>query len=461
MEARRILAIGACLALQLTLAPVTLAASSPSGSAVTSLSTAAVANLERSLTTAYASSTGGHESHHARELHHEVAQAKQKLSKLQTELVTAKARAAALLSGPGRTSERVRGDRHRVHQDQAKILSWQDRLAAALAQVSSGTSAPTGQSESSRGHVRSLLHKMGDARAKLATWQARLTNDQARAAADAANPKYLSESARSAIHRVSDLRRQVAHETRRLALWEQQVGTSASSGSSATSGVSAALHTAVLQQDLAIEQQLIRQTQLQLATLETGSVTSSTYATVTGTTYGSSFLGNSASLLSQGHINRALAALAAVLAGGDRPGLGRAFLRLRDAARFTGGAPGGIPVVVNGRVMVPLSGQTPTIAHNRLLVPLRAISQLLNAKVAWNGATQTITVQSGSTTVQMQVGSTTYTINGKASTMPVAPIISRGRTLVPVRFLAQALGERVTWIGHDGGLVVLSPGVGG
>jgi len=50
------------------------------------------------------------------------------------------------------------------------------------------------------------------------------------------------------------------------------------------------------------------------------------------------------------------------------------------------------------------------------------------------------------TSVVFIIGSTTYTVNGQAQTMDAGPYIdSNGRTMVPVRYLAQALGASVNW----------------
>ncbi len=47
--------------------------------------------------------------------------------------------------------------------------------------------------------------------------------------------------------------------------------------------------------------------------------------------------------------------------------------------------------------------------------------------------------------VRMWVGSTDYTIRGQAATMDAAPFIESGRTLIPVRYLAEAFEAHVDW----------------
>ena len=43
----------------------------------------------------------------------------------------------------------------------------------------------------------------------------------------------------------------------------------------------------------------------------------------------------------------------------------------------------------------------------------------------------------------MTIGSATYTVNGEEQTMDVAPFINGSRTMVPVRFAAEAFGIKV------------------
>ncbi len=60
-------------------------------------------------------------------------------------------------------------------------------------------------------------------------------------------------------------------------------------------------------------------------------------------------------------------------------------------------------------------------------------------------------------TVVFTVGSLNYSVNGQVYAMDVAPVIEAGRTLIPVRFLAQALGATprdVDWDAATGTVTV-------
>lgn len=89
--------------------------------------------------------------------------------------------------------------------------------------------------------------------------------------------------------------------------------------------------------------------------------------------------------------------------------------------------------------------QGPAVINYRTLVPLRAIFEALDAKVTWNSRTETIVAQKGDTTVTLALGSNVATINNTTVYMDVPARTLNNRTLVPVRFVSEALGEDVRW----------------
>jgi cytochrome c2 len=85
------------------------------------------------------------------------------------------------------------------------------------------------------------------------------------------------------------------------------------------------------------------------------------------------------------------------------------------------------------------------IREGRTLVPFRPILEALGAEVSWDPAKQTVSAKRGIDTVVMTVGSPVVEWRLSLIQVDVAPVIVNGRTLVPLRFLAQAMGLHVRW----------------
>ena len=87
----------------------------------------------------------------------------------------------------------------------------------------------------------------------------------------------------------------------------------------------------------------------------------------------------------------------------------------------------------------------PIITDGRILAPIREISESLGAVVSWDDATKTAGISTEGLTVFFRVGQKTMLLNGTESELDVAASIIGGRTFVPVRALAEALGLDVEW----------------
>ena len=96
----------------------------------------------------------------------------------------------------------------------------------------------------------------------------------------------------------------------------------------------------------------------------------------------------------------------------------------------------------------------PIIENGRTLVPLRAIFEALNAEIEWDGNTKTVTSTKNSTVVKLQIGSNIMYVNGVEKILDVPPCLINSRTLVPVRAISEAFGCKVDWDGENRNVII-------
>ena len=120
-----------------------------------------------------------------------------------------------------------------------------------------------------------------------------------------------------------------------------------------------------------------------------------------------------------------------------------------------------VTVALNGQVITAFDPQVaPFLSRisGRTLVPLRTLTEALGAQVEWEGESRTAIVRYNGHTVRIPIGSRTITVDGTSLQLDQGATLWHSRTMVPVRFVTQALGATVTWDGTAGRVDVNLPG---
>ncbi len=94
----------------------------------------------------------------------------------------------------------------------------------------------------------------------------------------------------------------------------------------------------------------------------------------------------------------------------------------------------------------------------RTMLPVRYVSEALGAAVDWNSNTETVTIFGNETHVTLVPGQRQALVNNRTIDLDTAADIVQGRTFVPLRFVSEALGVEVDWI-QDTQQVHLKTGV--
>lgn len=91
----------------------------------------------------------------------------------------------------------------------------------------------------------------------------------------------------------------------------------------------------------------------------------------------------------------------------------------------------------------------PFISNSRTLVPLRFIIEAIGGDVQWDGDSRLVTVNSKGKNIILPIDSKKITVDGKEIAIDQAAIIKGDRTYVPIRFVAENLGMNVNYINES------------
>ena len=118
----------------------------------------------------------------------------------------------------------------------------------------------------------------------------------------------------------------------------------------------------------------------------------------------------------------------------------------------------GNPVAfANGRLAL-IDGENqnvvPLVVDGRTLVPVRFIAESYGADVGWDDDTQSVTITMPGANIALQIDSDEMTVNGNVITLDVPAQTMEGRTMIPFRAFAEAIGKQVFW--DDRGLILIT-----
>ena len=127
------------------------------------------------------------------------------------------------------------------------------------------------------------------------------------------------------------------------------------------------------------------------------------------------------------------------LSGADS---GAVALRVNGGAAIVGGAKKPVPDAV------------PTVINGRTLVPVRFITESIGADVVWDEASRSATVTSEGKTIVFTLDKADYTADGEIKQLDQPPMTINDRMMLPLRALSEEIGRKVFW--DDSGLIVIS-----
>jgi hypothetical protein len=105
----------------------------------------------------------------------------------------------------------------------------------------------------------------------------------------------------------------------------------------------------------------------------------------------------------------------------------------------------GIIVMINGKTVGFPDTQPYIDSNSRTMVPIRFVAENLGSKVSWDEKSKIVTITKNNKIISLVINSKSYKINSTSMIMDTIPAIKEGRTMVPLRFVGEALGVQTNW----------------
>jgi hypothetical protein len=99
----------------------------------------------------------------------------------------------------------------------------------------------------------------------------------------------------------------------------------------------------------------------------------------------------------------------------------------------------------------------PVIVKGTTMVPLRFIGEAFGATVTWDPVFQIIDIQLKGSTIRLRIGTNFASVAGKKVILQAIPVVLKGTTMVPIRFISEAFGAQVVWTAATQGIDITYP----
>lgn len=100
----------------------------------------------------------------------------------------------------------------------------------------------------------------------------------------------------------------------------------------------------------------------------------------------------------------------------------------------------------------------PQLLGGRTMVPLRFLAEALGASLRWDGAERRIDLAAAGRQITLWVDRQQARVDGAARELDVPPTVVEGRTLVPLRFISENMGARVQFNAADRSIDIAAAG---
>jgi N-acetylmuramoyl-L-alanine amidase len=106
-------------------------------------------------------------------------------------------------------------------------------------------------------------------------------------------------------------------------------------------------------------------------------------------------------------------------------------------------------IILDGKELVLSSDVEVVNVNNNVMIPIRVVAENLKFKVDWNQKAQNVKIEQDSKTILLAVGDKDAMVQNEKVLLSMAPQIIKKTVVVPIRFVSEEMGLKVTWNNKD------------
>ena len=130
------------------------------------------------------------------------------------------------------------------------------------------------------------------------------------------------------------------------------------------------------------------------------------------------------------------------------------YIKVKDSMVLLIGNPNAIVKMEKKKIDSQNDNVSPMIKEGRTLVPVRFIAESLGAEVTFDATTSTITITTLDKVIKLVLNSNDMDINGTVTKLDVPAQSIEGRTMIPLRAMVEGIGKKVFW--DPKGMIIIS-----
>lgn len=114
-------------------------------------------------------------------------------------------------------------------------------------------------------------------------------------------------------------------------------------------------------------------------------------------------------------------------------------------------------IYLDGEPLVQPAQTKAGVIKGSVMVPIRVIVEGLGYDVGWEKESGKVTIKQGTTTLELKIDERNAMIDGQSVALAAPPLLQNGITLVPLRFVSEQMGMKVSWNNDSKSAYLYSP----